>query len=316
MKDARILITGGTGSFGQAFARRILQENPKRLVIFSRGEHAQETMAREFQDPCLRFFIGDVRDDLRLAMAMRNVDIVIHAAALKVVPTCEYNPQEAIRTNVIGAENVIRAAIAVGVKKVVAISTDKAVAPANLYGATKLCGERLFLSAHNLAGDGGPLFSVIRYGNVLGSRGSVVPLFEDFAKRGLPLPITDERMTRFIITLPQAIEFVRNCLQTMKGNEIFVPKIPSIRIMVLAEAIQQKYKMMNSETEIVGIRPGEKIHEVLISADEAPNAVSLKNGFIINWQGRYPKGREILMGPYTSNTNSEWLSVEQFRDMI
>lgn len=311
MKGARILVTGATGSFGRAFVKRVLQESPSRLVIFSRGEHAQEEMARECVHPSLRFFIGDVRDGDRLEMAMRDIDIVVHAAALKVVPTCEYNPQEAIQTNVTGAQNVINGAIRAGIKKVVAVSTDKAVNPTNLYGATKLCAERLFLAAGALGGDGGPLFSVVRYGNVLGSRGSVVPYFGTLASQGKPLPITDERMTRFIITLPQAVEFVVDCLAEMKGREIFVPRIPSIKILDLAQAVWDKHCEGAVRYKVSGIRPGEKLHEVLISEDEAPNTVLTQdNKFIIGGDGW--RGCE----PYRSDTNPDGLSVEQFRGMI
>lgn len=269
-------------------------------------------MAREFQHPSLRFFIGDVRDGARLEMAMRDIDIVIHSAALKIVPTAEYNPIEAVQTNVIGAQNVIRAAISQKAKRVIALSTDKCCNPTNLYGATKLCAERLFSAAHNLGGSGGPLFSVVRYGNVVGSRGSVVPYFAKLAAAGNTLPITHPGMTRFIITLPQAVEFVLKCLHLMKGNEIFIPRIPSIKIMDLAKAVWAEYQTDTCQVEIVGIRPGEKLHEVLLSVDEAPKCTQLPSMFVINGTGSgLPEGYS-----YTSDNNSEWLSAHQFRELL
>ncbi len=312
IKDASILITGGTGSFARAFVKRILPESPRRLVIYSRGEHAQEEMAREFQHPSLRFFIGDVRDLSRLEMAMRDIEIVIHAAALKIVPIAEYNPIEAIQTNVVGAQNVIRAAISAKVKRVIAISTDKCVNPTNLYGATKLCAERLFMAAPNLGGDSGPLFSVVRYGNVLGSRGSVAPLFERLAVEGNSLPITHMEMTRFIITMDQAVTYVLRCLNNMKGREIFIPRIPSIKIADLAIGVWSKYQTSMCPVEVVGVRPGEKLHEVLLSEDEAPKSTSYPDQFIIDGKGNF-----TLEGfSYASNTNDEWLTPEQLREMI
>lgn len=257
-----VLITGGSGSFGQAYLSHLLTTKVERIVIYSRGEHAQEEMARRFGNGRVRYFIGDVRDRDRLAMAMHGIDTVIHAAALKVVPIAEYNPTECIATNVRGAENVVMAAIAAGVKKVVALSTDKAVNPINLYGATKLCAEKIFVAANNLSA-GKTLFSVVRYGNVVGSQGSVLPLFKKIAAEGGSLPITDTRMTRFWITMDQAIELVNIALRTMNGREIFIPRIPSINILDLATAISPRWHLS-------GIRPGEKLHEVLISEDEAP----------------------------------------------
>ena len=311
-KDASILVTGGTGSFAKAFVKRVLKDSPRRLVVYSRGEHAQEEMAREFQHPSLRFFIGDVRELARLEMAMRDIDVVIHAAALKIVPTAEYNPMEAIRTNVVGAQNVIQAAIARGVKKVIALSTDKAVNPTNLYGATKLCAERLFTAAHALGGVGGPKFSICRYGNVLSSRGSVVPYFEKLACEGCALPITHPQMTRFIITMPQAVDFVLQSLESMKGSEVFVPRIPSIKIMDLAKAVWGKYQTNSCPIEVVGVRPGEKLHEVLLSEDEAPKTTQLTTQYVINGSGSgLPQGFS-----YRSDNNTEWLSVAQFREMI
>lgn len=312
IEGASIFVSGGTGSFARAFVARILKENPRRLVLYSRGEHAQEEMAREFQHPSLRWFIGDVRDLDRLSMAMRDIEIVVHAAALKIVPTAEYNPFEAIQTNVIGAQNVIRAAISNKARKVVALSTDKCVNPTNLYGATKLCAERLFTSAHNLGGAGGPCFSVIRYGNVLGSRGSVVPFFTRLAKEGRTLPITHPGMTRFIITMDQAIDFVLQSMKAMTGNEIFIPRIPSIKIIDLAKAVWRIYQNGNVPMEVIGIRPGEKLHEVLLSVDEAPKTTQLATQYIINGTGSgLPEGFA-----YTSDTNTEWLSVEKFKEML
>src|SRR5215813_6793671 len=254
-----ILVTGGTGSFGQAFVKRVLAEHrPSRLVVYSRDELKQFEMQQKFSAKPLRFFIGDIRDVDRLNRALAGIDIVIHAAALKQVPAAEYNPIECIKTNVIGAENIINASIDQGVKKVVALSTDKAVNPVNLYGATKLCSDKLFVAGNHLAGRGGPQFAVVRYGNVLGSRGSVVPLFKQHraTKR---IPITDPRMTRFWIRLDDGAAFVARCLDLITGGEIFVPKIPSMRIVDLADAVAP-----GCEHDVIGIRPGEKLHELLI----------------------------------------------------
>jgi len=319
IEGASIFVTGGTGSFAQAFVARILKENPRRLVLYSRGEHAQEEMARKFQHPSLRFNIGDVRDLSRLEMTMRGCEIIIHAAALKIVPTAEYNPIEAVSTNVIGAQNVIRAAISVKAKRVLALSTDKAVNPTNLYGATKLCAERLFTAAHNLGGDSGPLFSIVRYGNVLGSRGSVVPFFQKLADEGCTIPITHGDMTRFIITMPQAIDFVLESLKNMQGDEIFIPRIPSIKIFDLAKAVWAKYRTTMCPIEIVGVRPGEKLHEVLLSVDEAPRSIQLDGGFLINPVPLHDRGRLCLLPDgfsYTSDNNPDWLTVEKFKEMI
>ncbi len=314
IKDSSILITGGTGSFARAFVKRILPENPRRLVIYSRGEHAQEEMAREFQHPSLRFNIGDVRDLSRLNLAMRGIEIVIHAAALKIVPTCEYNPDEAVETNINGARNVRSAAISNKVQKVLALSTDKCVSPTNLYGATKLCAERLFVTAHHLGGADGPLFSVVRYGNVLGSRGSVVPYFERLAKEGNSLPITHMDMTRFIITMDQAVTYVLRCLENMKGKEVFIPRIPSIKIADLAIGVWSKYQTSICPVEVVGKRPGEKLHEVLLSEDEAPDTTPKPHQFIIN--GPEINNRLSEGFSYTSDSNNEWLTPEQLREMI
>lgn len=317
-----LLVTGGTGSFGQAFTQRIL-DNPKieRIAIYSRGEHLQEEMERRFKDERLRFFIGDVRDKDRLEMAMRGVDTVIHAAALKIVPTAEYNPTECTATNIGGAENVVKAAIRTGVPRVVALSTDKAVNPINLYGSSKLAAEKIFIAANRMAG-GKCRFNVVRYGNVSGSRGSVLPLFKKLKAEGKPLSITDERMTRFWITLDQSIDLVMNALEiTDEGqhSKILVPKIPSIKITDLALAIDPLNIVMNT-----GIRPGEKLHETLITEDES-RTTTIRVGtkdevyYCINPSG-YTKERLEFSVPdgwrYTSDTNDQWLTVEQLRNYL
>ncbi|MFA6141998.1 MAG: UDP-N-acetylglucosamine 4,6-dehydratase (inverting) [Candidatus Omnitrophota bacterium] len=274
-----ILITGGTGSFGKKCAEIILKRyRPKRLIIFSRDELKQFEMAQQFPGlkyPCIRYFIGDVRDKERLCWAFHNVDYVIHAAALKQVPTAEYNPFEAVKTNILGAQNVIDVAIDQGVKRVIALSTDKAANPINLYGATKLCSDKLFIAGNSYVGQDTTIFSVVRYGNVFGSRGSVIPFFMQCRENGV-LPITDPRMTRFWITLEQGVDFVLNRLETMTGGELFVPKLPSINIMNLAKIIAPECKI-----KIVGIRPGEKLHEVMIPKDEARMAFEFNNYYVI-----------------------------------
>jgi len=320
-----ILVTGGTGSFGKAFIRTILEkyQHINRLVIYSRDELKQFEMRQMFSEselPKLRFFIGDVRDKERLNRAMERVDIVVHAAALKQVPACEYNPFEAVKTNVIGAQNVIEAAIDQGVKKVVALSTDKAAAPINLYGATKLTSDKLFVSANNFKGSRDIKLSVVRYGNVMGSRGSVIPFFLK-QRNNKELPITDERMTRFNITLQGGVDLVLFALAHMWGGEIFVPKIPSYRILDVAEAIAP-----GCEKKFVGIRPGEKLHEEMITATDALNTLEFENYFVILpsmhlWDvDRYMEvfnGRRCEDGfSYSSKTNTEWLSVEQLRQLI
>ncbi len=305
MRGKSILITGGSGSFGHAFVKRVLQEWPARLIIFSRDEQKQDQMQRLFDNPALRFFIGDVRDCHRLEMAMYGVDIVIHAAALKIVPTCEYNPFEAVMTNIHGAENVCRAAMATGVPKVMALSTDKAVNPVNLYGATKLAAEKIFVAANNLSA-GRSQFSVVRYGNVVGSRGSVAPLFKTLHSQRKALTITDQRMTRFWMTLDQAVGFVLSSTQMMRGREIFIPKIPSMRIMDLAEAIAPE-----EERNFTGIRPGEKLHEVLLTEDEVHLAMEAHDRFILNGG---PSNAKIPR--YSSDTNPNFLSVEDLRRML
>jgi UDP-N-acetylglucosamine 4,6-dehydratase len=281
LTDKVIMVTGGTGSFGQAFCRIVLNRwKPRKLIVFSRDEDKQWKMSIDngFRDHhALRFFIGDVRDEPRLEMAMRGVDYVIHAAALKHVPAAEYNPFECIRTNVHGAENIVQAAIRTGVKKVVALSTDKAVSPINLYGASKLAADKIFVAANNLVSSGEPAFAVVRYGNVLGSRGSVVSLFRRMVgERASHLPITDPRMTRFWITLRQGVEFVLRCLANMKGGEIFIPKIPSMKVVDLIEALAPGYP-----TKTIGIRPGEKLHEVLITEDDALNTLAFESCYLI-----------------------------------
>jgi UDP-N-acetylglucosamine 4,6-dehydratase len=318
-EEKTVLVTGGTGSFGKKFTEIMLKKyHPKKLIIFSRDEFKQFQMKQEFENnKTLRFFIGDVRDKERLYRAFENVDIVVHAAAMKQIPICEYNPFEAVKTNIIGAENVINAAIDKEVEKVIAISSDKAVNPINLYGATKLAAEKMFIAGNSYVGKKKTRFSVVRYGNVLGSRGSVIPLFKEKKKEGV-IPITDTRMTRFWITLDQGIEFVIRCFDLMRGGEIFIPKIPSMRIMDLVEAVAPGCKH-----EIIGIRPGEKLHEVLISEDESRNAVEFDDFFVIQptfkwWSGESVKdGKKVPDGfKYSSDNNTEWLTVDQLRKLI
>lgn len=314
-----ILVTGGTGSFGNAFVRRLLRTSQlRRIVVFSRDEQKQHSMASalqaEFPDQFgkLRFFIGDVRDASRLELAMRDVEIVVHAAALKIVPTAEYNPFECILTNVHGAENVVKAALRVGVAQVVALSTDKAASPINLYGASKLAADKIMVAANNLSGDHGPRFAVVRYGNVIGSRGSVVPLFEDMVRRGVKaIPITDDRMTRFWITLDQGVAFVLSSLAIMRGGEIFIPKIPSMRLVELANTIAP-----GIPHQIVGIRPGEKLHEVMITDDDARMTVELNDRYVIRppsleWNDSHLvalDAKPVAEGfRYSSEHNTEWL---------
>lgn len=319
MFDAQtLLITGGTGSFGKCFVRKVLDEHaPKKVIVFSRDELKQHEMRLAgFDDPRLRYFIGDVRDADRLQRAMRGVDIVIHAAALKQVPACEYNPFEAILTNIMGGRNVIDAALDNGVTQVVALSTDKAVSPVNLYGATKLVAEKLFVQANSYAGDGPTRFSCVRYGNVVGSRGSVIPLFREQRRQG-KLTITDERMTRFWITLEQGVELVMTACRTMHGGEVFVPKIPSMTIGDLARAMAP-----DCTIETIGIRPGEKLHEVLISEDESRHTLELDDLFVIQplhpwWTGGgWTEGRALPDGfRYASDNNDRWLTTEDLRQL-
>lgn len=326
MSSARsILVTGGTGSFGQKCISNLLA-NPevKRVVIYSRDELKQFEMAQKFTDPRLRFFIGDVRDKHRLERALEGVDTVIHAAALKQVPAAEYNPMEFIKTNVLGAENLIEACLDGDVQNVVALSTDKAAAPINLYGATKLCSDKLFIAANNVRGERTIKFSVVRYGNVMGSRGSVIPFFLDKRKSGV-LPITDPEMTRFNITLQEGVDLVMHALEHALGGEIFVPKIPSYRITDVAEAIGPECKK-----PVVGIRPGEKIHEEMVTSTDALQTITTdKHYIIVPNKHRQPleqtiqkfcdhhKGRPVEAGfAYNSGTNTEWLSAEEIRTLI
>lgn len=315
-----ILVTGGTGSFGKKFVEIMLNEyHPAKLIIYSRDELKQHEMrVSGFDHPSLRFFIGDVRDLSRLRRAMHGVDVVIHAAALKQVPACEYNPMEAIKTNILGSSNVIEAALDMGVKKVMALSTDKAVNPVNLYGTTKLAAEKLFVQSNSYAAGTVTRFSAVRYGNVVGSRGSVIPIFIRQRQSGR-LTITDERMTRFWLTLEQGVRFVIRCTEQMHGGEVFVPKIPSMKISDLAKAIAPEAKI-----EVIGIRPGEKLHEVLIHEDEARSTVETEDMYIVQptaelWFGREWQeiGRKLPEGfRYASDTNPDWLTLEQIRRMI
>ena len=325
LTEKSILVTGGTGSFGKRFVKTILQTDSsiQRLVIFSRDELKQFEMAQEFSPqeyPQLRYFIGDVRDRDRLRKAMRGIDVVVHAAAMKHVPIAEYNPFECIKTNIMGAQNVIDACLETEVKKVVALSTDKAAAPINLYGATKLCSDKLFVAANNMKGKRDIKFSVVRYGNVFASRGSVVPFFLKKREEGV-LPITDERMTRFNITLDDGVKLVMKALNSMWGGEIYVPKIPSYKILDIAEAIAP-----GCETEVIGIRHGEKLHEEMITETDALNTIELKNHYVILpsmplWDveefvevfggKRCPEGFS-----YSSGRNTDWLTVEQLRQLV
>lgn len=317
-KNKVILLTGGTGSFGNKFTEIMLKDHdPKAIRIFSRGEKKQLDMANKFNDDRLRFFIGDVRDSSRLHRAMYDVDIVVHAAALKQVPACEYNPIEAIRTNVDGAVNVIDAALDNNVKKVMAISTDKAVHPVNLYGATKMTAEKLFVQANSYAGAQDTKFSCIRYGNVIGSRGSVIPLFLKQKEEGV-LTITDPDMTRFWLTIEKGVNFVIDSIGKMKGGEIFIPKIQSMKIVDLAESIAP-----GAKKKIIGIRPGEKIHEILMTCDESRHSKEFKNCFVI--EPEYPfwdennlnGGKKVANGfTYSSDNNSEWLTQKELKNIV
>lgn len=325
LNGTSILVTGGTGSFGRKFTEIILNKFPqvRRLVIFSRDEMKQFEMEQDFPRehyPQIRYFIGDVRDPQRVKRAMEGIDIVIHAAALKQVPAAEYNPFECIKTNVLGAQNVIDACLDADVKKVVALSTDKAAAPINLYGATKLCSDKLFVAANNFKGKRDVKFSVVRYGNVMGSRGSVIPFFLKKKREGV-LPVTDERMTRFNITLEDGVHLVLKALDCMWGGEIFVPKIPSYRILDVAKAIDSGCRI-----EVVGIRPGEKLHEEMITTTDALNTVEFVDYFVILpsmrlWDTemfmRNLGGRPCRDGfAFNSGTNTDWLTVEQLRELI
>jgi len=320
-----ILITGGTGSFGHQFIETLLERyTPSRIVVFSRDELKQFEMQQRFPQPVMRFFLGDVRDGARLSQAMRGIDYVVHAAALKQVPAAEYNPMECIKTNIHGAENVIAAALDNEVKKVIALSTDKAANPANLYGATKLCSDKLFVAANNIAGGHVTRFAVVRYGNVVGSRGSVVPVFKQLLARGArELPVTDKRMTRFWITLEQGIEFVIRSFERMYGGEIFVPKIPSMRILDLVESLAPGMPIKD-----IGIRPGEKLHEIMCPSDDSHLTLEFSDHYVIQPAIRFINhvdytanaiggtGVPVQEGfDYSSGTNPHFLSVEELRSM-
>lgn len=322
-EDKNILVTGGTGSFGQKFVQIMLDDyHPKKIIVLSRDELKQHEMRTAgFSDESLRYFIGDVRDARRLRRAFQDVDIVVHAAALKQVPACEYNPNEAIMTNIMGARNVIEAALDMGVSQVMAISTDKAVNPVNLYGATKLAAEKLFVRSNAYAGGKGTRFSCVRYGNVVGSRGSVIPLFIQQRRTGL-LTITDERMTRFWLSLDQGVRFTISVLEQMRSKdsgEVFVPKIPSMKVIDVAKAIAP-----DCTFEVIGIRPGEKLHEVLVSEDDARQAVELEEMFVVeptdaswersNWSDR---GAPLADGfTFTSDTNEQWLNLREIAELV
>jgi UDP-N-acetylglucosamine 4,6-dehydratase len=314
-----VLVTGGTGSFGRKFVELMLREyRPQKLIIFSRDELKQHDMrASGFDHPSLRYFIGDVRDPQRLERAFSGVTVVVHAAALKQVPACEYNPFEAIQTNIMGGRNVIDAAINRGVRRILALSTDKAVNPINLYGATKLCAEKMFVQANAYSGAQNTRFSCARYGNVLGSRGSVIPVFQEQRKRGR-ITITDSRMTRFWITIEQGVRLVVRCIEQMHGGEIFVPKIPSMKLVEMAEAIAP-----GCDVDAIGIRPGEKLHEVLLSEDEARHALEMDDMYVIQpahpwWRKEnWKQARPLPDGfRYTSDNNPQWLSAEALYELV
>lgn len=320
-----ILVTGGTGSFGKKFIKILLSKyQPKKVIVYSRDELKQFEMGQIFNDKCMRYFIGDVRDKERLMLAMKGVDYVVHAAALKQVPAAEYNPMECIKTNINGAQNVIDASIANNVKKVIALSTDKAANPINLYGATKLASDKLFTAANNIVGEGETRFAVVRYGNVVGSRGSVVPFFKGLIERGATeLPITDERMTRFWLKLEDGVEFVLKNFQRMQGGEIFIPKIPSMRILDLAKAIAP-----NAKIKVIGIRPGEKLHEVMCPSDLYYETVEFPDHFVIKPSIEFARkidyttnalgehGHMVADGfDYNSGNNPHFLTVEELKEM-
>jgi UDP-N-acetylglucosamine 4,6-dehydratase len=318
LNDKVVLVTGGTGSFGRRFVDTVLRRyRPRKIIVFSRDELKQSEMFRQFGGEYVRYFIGDVRDLERLRRAMHGVDIVVHAAALKQVPACEYNPFEAVKTNIVGSSNVIDAAIDAGVQKVLAISTDKAVNPINLYGATKLCAEKLFVNGNAYAAQGATKFSCARYGNVVGSRGSVIPLFLEQRATGT-VTVTDDRMTRFWITLEQGVDFVLRAIDIMRGGEVFVPKIPSMRIMDLVHAVAPGCKVT-----MTGIRPGEKVHEVLVSEDESRHTVEIEDLFLIKplhpwWRvDNWNEAKAVPDGfRFASDNNTRWLTVDDLRQLI
>jgi UDP-N-acetylglucosamine 4,6-dehydratase len=317
LRNASVLITGGTGSFGRGLTERLLKSEVRRIAIFSRDELKQLQMKNDLKDNRLRFFLGDIRDSSRLDIALHNVDFVVHAAALKQVDTGEYNPMEFVKTNIVGSQNVIDACIRNGIKKVVALSTDKASSPINLYGATKLTADKLFSAANNYSHAYGTNFSIVRYGNVMGSRGSVIPYFKQLALEGRPFPITDKRMTRFWITLDQAVDFVLETFEIMQGGELYVPRIPSMKIMDLARAIKEDFKY-----EEIGTRPGEKLHEEMISPDDSRRTIELSNRYCVSpiyaeWGFSPPKGKKVQDGfSYKSDSNDLWLTVQELRGLI
>lgn len=324
--DKSILITGGTGSFGRQFVRTVLERyKPQKLIIYSRDEVKQFEMQQDFPEPCMRYFLGDVRDQPRLIQAMRGVDFVVHAAALKQIPAAEYNPMECIKTNIHGAENVIQAALYNKIDKVIALSTDKAANPLNLYGTTKLASDKLFIAANNIVGKHPTRFAVVRYGNVVGSRGSVVPFFKSLINKNEPcLPITDERMTRFWITLQQGVDFLIKNMSRMQGGEIFVPKIPSVRVLDLAKAMAP-----NLPIKVVGIRPGEKLHEVMCPADYAHLTLEFSDHYVLRpaiiFYARSNDFKTNLLGEvgtsvpedfeYNSNKNPVFLTLEEIIEL-
>ena len=327
LKNKIILITGGTGSFGQMCAKKLLKYDVKKVIIFSRDELKQFEMSNKLKSSRLRFLLGDVRDRERLKLATKQVDVLIHAAALKQVPAGEYNPMEPIKTNIYGAENVISVSIENNIKKIIALSTDKAANPVNLYGATKLCSDKLFIDANNLTGGSDTKFSVVRYGNVVGSRGSVLPYFKSLIKKNAKsLPVTDEKMTRFWITIEHGVEFVLNTIGMMRGGELYVPKIPSIKIIDLVKALDKNIKY-----HIVGIRPGEKLHEVLCPEDSARDTIEFKDYYLIRPSIDYTeyksdnyknskngeKGKIVKENfAYTSNNNSHFLSINELKKLV
>jgi len=327
LKNKIVMITGGTGSFGQMCTEVLLKHNVEKVIIYSRDELKQFEMSTKFNSKKIRYFLGDVRDRERLELATKQIDIIIHAAALKQVPAAEYNPMECIKTNIYGAENVINASIKNNVKKVIALSTDKAANPVNLYGATKLCSDKLFINANNLSGKNETMFGVVRYGNVIGSRGSVLPYFKSLIEKKIKsLPITDERMTRFWIKLDYGVEFVLNSLELMAGGELFVPKAPSIKIVDLVKALDK-----NAKYHIVGIRPGEKLHEILCPEDSAKDIIEFKDYYLIrptkdfskgttyNYQLNKKEEKGKFVKPnfvYSSNTNSHFLNSTEIKKLI